>query len=567
MSEITVIRNIMIPMRDGVRLACDLYRPETEERLPAVLMRLPYVKEKFANEWLYSDYETLVRRGYNVVIQDVRGTGHSEGVLLSSGGNEADDGYDTIEWIAQQDWCDGNVGMYGLSYFGYTQMAAADRVPPHLKAICPFQNSAIHPLSVTKAITLNVYHLGWLYGRVLDSLPDRKDINEEQKEQIREKIRYYQEHWGEVMSQLPIRDTPAARIENVPLLNDFLDLVDGVADPEYWKRSHRPVAFDRIQVPMFYLTGWFDAACNDTIDNYQKMKTDCAPEIVKESRLVIGPWQHGGMLKTDIDGYDFGEENTGASMGIQEAMYDWFDRWLKGAHKEPVPHVLYYTIHKNAWETASDWPPADAVYKKLYIHAKEEGESGRLNEQIPMKEEGTETFSYDPADPYPSSFEDQKGHRILADSSCLGNRPDTLVYHTLPLEESLRITGCVFFRLYAKTSAEDTDFVCRLSDCSEDGSAFPLVHGIVRARYRHGILEEPIVPNEIYEYDIDMGNISCEVPAGHCLRVEITSSCYPEYDRSLNTLERIGYGTEMKIAEQTICHDEEHPSHLILPVR
>ena len=555
----------MIPMRDGVQLACDIYRPENAGKLPAVLMRLPYLKETFANEWLYSDYEALVNRGYNVVIQDVRGTCHSEGVLLSSGGNESEDGYDTIEWIAKQDWCDGNVGMYGLSYFGYTQMAAAETAPPHLKAICPFQNSAIHPLSVTKAITLNVFHLGWLYARVLDALPKRTDINEEQKEQIREQIGYYQAHWAEMMGQLPLCDTPAARIENVPLLQDFTDLVKGVADPAYWKRSHRPVEFERFRVPMFHLTGWFDAARDDTIDNYQKMKSDCEPAVTQASRLVIGPWQHGGWLASAFDGYDFGKENTGAARGIQEEMYDWFDRWLKGEEKEAPPRVTYYTIHKNSWSTAADWPPPTAVSRKLYIHSGEGNACGLLNGQVPATGEGQQTYIYDPAAPYPSSFTDQKGHSILADSACLGDRSDTLVYYGETLSQPLEITGCVHFCLYAKTTAEDTDFVCRLSDCDGEGSAFPIVHGIVRARYRHGIQADPITPGEIYEYDIDMGNISYEAAAGHRLRLEITSSSYPEYDRNLNTLDPIGCGTQIKTARQTILHDKEHPSCLILP--
>ena len=170
MKQLKLMENLMAPMRDGVRLACNVWRPDDDAAYPAILMRTPYLKEGFACDYMYGNYRELALSGYNIVVQDVRGTGKSEGVLLSSGGNEVNDGYDTIEWVAAQDWCDGNVGMYGLSYFGFTQMAAANDNPPHLRTTCPFQNSALHPLSVTKSMTLGCYHLRCLYDRVLNRI-------------------------------------------------------------------------------------------------------------------------------------------------------------------------------------------------------------------------------------------------------------------------------------------------------------------------------------------------------------------------------------------------------------
>ncbi len=564
MSKLKVMKNLMAPMRDGVLLSCDVYRPEGDERYPAILMRTPYLKEKFADEWLYSDYEELALSGYNVVIQDVRGVGASEGVLLSSGGSEVDDGFDTVEWVAAQDWCDGNVGMYGLSYFGFTQMAAASQTPPHLKAICPFQNAALFPLSISKSLTLGCYHLMWLYGRVLDNL-ERYGLSESEKEHVREQISYYQKNWEEVMFRLPLRETPAAQIEGAPLLKDYIELVDGVEDDRFWEKARRPVPLWKIEVPMFFLTGWFDAAKDGTFDNYHEVMTNGTATAKEKSRLIVGPWQHGGMLAAKIDGMDFGEENSGRNYGIQKMTREWFDHWLKGKELAEYAPVSVFVLGVNKWREEKEWPLARTQYTDFYIHSGETKNTGILNKDVPG-EEPAQNYIYDPEDPLPSNFQDKDGHTVFADPKVLEAREDVLVYLSDPLSAAMEVTGCVKFVLYAKTSAVDTDFFCRISDTDPNGRSFPLLHGIVRAKFRNGRTPEPVVPGEVYTYEIELGCISNVFRQGHRIRLEISSSSYPENDRNLNTGERVGHGRVSVKAQQTIFHDSQYPSRLILPV-
>jgi putative CocE/NonD family hydrolase len=346
-----------VPMRDGVKLSMNVYRPEGDEPCPTILLRTPYVKERIGVEGLYANYQELADAGYNVAFQDARGTGLSEGVLLSNGGNEVDDGYDSIEWIAAQPWCDGHVGMFGLSYFGFDQLAAAETTAP-LDTVCPFQNSAIEPLSITRSHTLMHYHLRWLYGRVLDSLT-HMDIPESEKERIRTQINDYNGRWDEVVRYLPSRENPAARIEGVPVLLDYVDLVDGVEDPTYWEKAHRPIRLAGIDMPMLFLSGWFDLAKDGTFDNYREVAAHGTGKARTQSRLIIGPWVHGGGLSSKLDGIDFGAENSGEGRGIRDLMKQWFDHWLKGREGGvPEAPITVFVLGANVWRDETEWPPA-----------------------------------------------------------------------------------------------------------------------------------------------------------------------------------------------------------------
>ena len=525
MHDLKIIKGLKTPTRDNVLLSCDLYRPDDNGRYPAVLMRTPYLKEAFANEWLYSGYRELALAGYNVVIQDVRGMGDSQGVLLSNGGNELADGYDTVEWVAAQDWCDGNVGMYGLSYFGYTQMAAAAQQPPHLKCICPFQNSALHPFSITKANTMGIFHLMWLYGRVLENL-DRGTLTEAQQAEVRERIQYYQKNWDNIMRRLPIRDTEAARIKNAPLLMDFIDFVDGIEDEAYWQQSHRPVDIAKIDIPMFFLTGWFDAARDDTLDNYAEIMQNGTETARRKSRLVIGPWLHGGMMDSTIDGVDFGSDNSGKAYGVDRMTIQWFDRYLKGKALPDGPPVSIFVLGENTWRDEQEWPLVRTVFQKLYLQGGKDRKAGKLGAE-PLTADAPQRYTYNPDDPQPSVFRDADGKTTFADPAVLENRQDVLVFRSEPLPSDMEVTGCVKVVLYAATSAVDTDFFCRIADTAPDGRSFPLSSGIVRARFRDGRISKPVEPGKVYEYTLEVGNISNLFKAGHQIRIDLSSSSYP----------------------------------------
>lgn len=562
MKQLKLMENLMAPMRDGVRLACNVWRPDDDAAYPAILMRTPYLKEGFACDYMYGNYRELALSGYNIVVQDVRGTGKSEGVLLSSGGNEVNDGYDTIEWVAAQDWCDGNVGMYGLSYFGFTQMAAANDNPPHLRTTCPFQNSALHPLSVTKSMTLGCYHLRWLYDRVRERMK-ANNVPEEEQKRISDQMEAFVADWPAQVMHLPLREIPAAYIPGVPLLQDFIDLVDGVEDDAYWKEARRPIDLEHVRIPMFHLTGWFDAACGGTIDNYTVMHKN-GEELTKQSRLVIGPWGHGGALSAVTDGVDFGQENSGEGQQVREMMKSWFDRWLKGKTDEDYPLVYYYVMGKNVWRSCEEWPPA-AEYRKLYLHGGEGKNDGSLDANAPG-DEAAQRYVYDPDNPQPSGFQDAQGHTYFADPAVLEDREDVLVYRSTPFEEETEVTGCVKLVLYASTTAVDTDFFCRMSDMDENGASRQILKGIVRAKFRNGRTPELLVPGQVYALEIELGNTSYTFRPGHRVRLDISSSSFPEHNRNLNTGERVGVGAHPVKAEQTIYHDSLHQSHLLLPV-
>lgn len=556
--------NVMAPMRDGVRLACNIFRPDDTKPYPAILLRTPYIKEKIHREYLYSNYRDMALSGYNMVFQDVRGTGASEGILDATGANESQDGYDSVEWLAAQPWCNGNVGMQGLSYFGFTQMAAAENNPPHLKALCPFQNSAVQPFSLTKAMTFDNYHLAWLMDRALEN-QEAWFRDPDEREKIKGAIAYYKENWNDLMFKLPLYDTPAARIEGVPQLKVYLELINGVEDPAFMQRAGRPVRVENINAPMFFLTGWFDGARDGTLDNWCRAEEGNMPQ--NGRKLIIGPWLHGGGLASKIDGRDFGAVNSGEGTGIRQIVKKWFDYWLKDEQNGIMDQspVQIFVLGDNLWRGEQEWPLSRARKTRLYIHGGPDKNSGSLNEAAPG-DEAFQAYMYDPENPLPSGIRDEEGRTIFADPSFQHEREDVLVYTGNPLDKEMEVTGPVEFVLYASTDAQDTDFFCRLCDIDETGYAFPLLSGIVRGKFREGTMPALLEPGRIYPFHIDLGSISVVFKKGHRIRIDISSSFYPCHNRSLNTAERIGHGTYSVKANQKIYHDSAHPSHLLLPV-
>lgn len=559
------LENVMAPMRDGVRLACNVYLPEDEGAYPAILLRTPYIKENIDPRDLYANYEELTEAGYAMVFQDTRGTGMSEGVLDATGASEIEDGYDTIQWVGAQPWCNGRVGTHGLSYFGFDQMAAAENNPPALKALCPFQNSAVLPFSMSHAGTYDRYHLAWIMGRAQENL-ERWIPDESIRARAAAKLREYLDSWDQVMDQLPAVETPCARIEGLPQLQCFIELVKGIEDRSFLKRAHRPIDIAGIKAPMLLLTGWFDGAKEGTLDNWRAATGN---GVGSEGRkLVIGPWLHGGFLNTKIEDMDFGEENSGAGRGIRQLEKRWFDCYLKGDRDaiRNIPPVQYYVLGENAWRVSDAWPPKGTVSKHYYLHAQDQGRFGRLNGTKPVMEPA-QTYTYDPMKPVPSRYTDDQGRVLFADHTReQQERQDILVYSTDPLDEPLRIAGRVEMKLWISTDAPDTDFVARLYEVNPDGRQIPLLNGITRCRFRNGDQPEMLAAGQVYGLSIDLGDIAVTVPEGAKIVLDITSSLYPAHDRNLNTMERIGFGTEMRIAHNTVWHTGEWCSELILPV-
>lgn len=557
-----VLYNQDIVMRDGVVLRHDLYAPDQQGSHPVILMRTPYGKQNAFQDRVYAGYQGLVESGYNIIIQDVRGTGTSDGILKSTAENEFQDGFDTVQAIASQPYCNGKVGMYGLSYFGFTQIAAAVEAPLALLCICPFEVAALVPFGINPQRTLGGHHLYWLYGQALTSL-SRLGLSAEREGAVRSKLLENLQHMPDLLKHMPLRETPATDIKEVLLLQDYCELINNVEDKAFWERIHRPPDFSKLTTPMLHLTGWFDVALNGTLDNYTEACQKATPFCRDNQWIVIGPWEHGGLLAHEIEGENFGDVADGMVFDVPTLMRKFMDAFLKD-QIEPllqVPRVQYFQMGENNWLTSDIWPPKQSVNTALYL-----APNGLLDDEPLQSTLCTVSYEYDPANPYPSDVTDEQGRHWLADRQHLLKREDVRAFRTPEYITPLRIAGRLGLSLFAGSSAVDTDFVCIVGDESPDGSIRQLGAGLTRGRFRHGSKPELLTPDRCECIDIDVGNIAYTLPVQHRLVVGITSSYYPLHNVNLNDGLSSGLGKHPITATQTIWMDYEHPSRLLVPV-
>lgn len=553
------------PMRDGTALHFDLYRPDSGGACPAIVMRTPYGRDKIHKERIYQNIALLTDAGYSVVVMDLRGTGDSEGTFRVNTENEYEDGYDAVEWVAAQPWCNGKVGMFGLSYFGFTQLAAASLNPPSLKAICPFMTQALDPFGAhMNSHTINDLHLNWIYAQLME-FPEHYLPDPEFRARVMPVLRGMWENLDQIKNELPANRNRAALIEGVPMLQDYLALLNGIEDAAYWVSLRHPTDFSALHLGVFHLTGWFDVTRDTTIRNYRAILQQADDYTTRNSILLIGPWEHGGYLNHVQDGYDFGEENSGIRQRVPELMRGWFDAYLKDEPEkaERLPRVRYFVMGDNAWRTAGTWPPEDSRAVSCYLH-----EGGRLSLSAPEAEGGHTAYAYDPLDPTPSFFTDSRGRRMLPDlREWAQSRADVISFSTEPLQEAMTVAGTVSALIYAATDAVDTDFVCRLVDVFPDGTEMELTSGLVRAKYRNGMWVRDFAPcGEVNAYRFEVGNTANTFLPGHRVKVYVCSALYPLYDRNLNTGAPACQGTETVVAHQRVCHSKAYPSQIILPV-
>jgi uncharacterized protein len=564
--NIKIWYNVPMPMRDGAILYANVYRPDNSSKYPAILNRTPYLKDGDTPLCGYIHALEIAGQGYNVVIQDVRGAGWSDGVI-DPAGNQVEDGYDSVEWVAAQDWCDGNVGMVGESYHGFSQLAAAQGRPPHLKAICPFQTSwTKFPAIYSFGVFSNMLY-GWIYGQAYSRM---KYFPELLSRETLDKMHEYERDGDRQLRWLPLKDTPAAGIPEVPGLNFQRELLENIENSEYLKKIGRAEAFDKVEVPCLNLTGWYDFLRDKTIYNYTRFRVrGGSPSCRENSKLIVGPWNHGDVLPGIIEGVDFGPQGSGRGAGITEKLVAWFDHWLKGMDNDFVSGapVKLFILGDNVWRDEYEWPLARTNYVSYYLHSKGRANTldgnGTLSAEKPG-EESCDQYLYDPANPCSSSTGDPH-HFLIQDQRPNEHREDVLVYTTEYFEEDVEITGPFTAELFASSSAVDTDFVCKVSDVHPDGSAYSLGMQLIRARYRNGENPEFLIPGQVYQYTMEVGNIAIKLKKGHAIRLDITSSLFPDADINLNTGGRVGYESKYKVAHQCIFHTQDYPSRLILP--
>ena len=570
--------DIPLMLRDGTITYVDIFRPDKEDKLPALLYRTPYDKSSSHARTYSLDAIKAAMHGYVVVIQDVRGR-YSSGGEFYPFVNEMFDGYDSIEWVVSQPWCDGKVGMYGSSYSGATQWLAAKTNPPGLRAIAPgVTGSNYHDGWAWKGGAFQyAFNLWWTIGPLVtdnwESLSNRHYLSPALYDLLIEFKDNLMEHFFKLpMDKIPDLEGDFARY--------YFDWLQHSEYDEYWKGISIEESYSEITVPAFNYSGWYDIFLSGTIKNYNQMKKVAPNQNSKEGqRLLIGPWDHEN-ISCDVAGETYFGSNasTGYGINLQQELLDYFDYWLQGKKDrlEKLSPVKIFVMGKNIWRDEKEWPLSRTENTTFYLRSKGKANSlsgdGWLDKVIPNDKELPDVYLFNPIDPVPT-----RGGSTLCeagllpsggfDQTSIENRSDVLVYTTDPLSNDLEVTGPVVLRLYASSSAKDTDFTGKLVDVSPDGYARNITDGILRARFRNGI-EQPdfINPGEIYEYVIDMGSTSNVFKKGHSIRVEVSSSNFPKYDRNANTGEPIGSDVQLISALQTIYHNGPYPSCIELPV-
>ncbi|MHB8576067.1 MAG: CocE/NonD family hydrolase [Dehalococcoidia bacterium] len=571
-----VEKDVSAPMRDGTLLRADITRPDTAERLPVILVRLPYGKAMLSMQ-PYAEALRLAAAGYAVVHQDTRGRFVSEGEFYPFR-DEARDGYDSVEWCAAQPWSAGSVGMTGGSYFGATQWLAATANPPHLKAIFP-------------VVTASDYYEGWTYRggafhlgfALLWALLLSPDTALRSGRALGEGAKRVGALLGavdrisELYEQLPLAEIEALR-ETAPYYRDW---IAHQANDDYWRRWSIRERYAQVTVPAFHVGGWYDLFLGGTLENYLGMRDrGGSAEARANQRLLIAPWAHGAYSGTYAE-YTHGTASDFAFQNVAGMQIRWFDRWLKGIDNgvDREPPVRIFVMGENAWRDEQEWPLARTAFTPFYLHS-----GGRANSAAgdgalglePPAAEPPDAYTYDPRNPAPTAGGTTflPGLSIAAnagprDQRSVETRADVLVYSTPSLDADTEVTGPIEVILYAATSAPDTDWTAKLVDVHPDGFARILCDGILRARYRHGTgTAEPLTPGEVEEYRIDLWATSNLFRAGHRIRLEISSSNFPHFDRNLNTGGKLGAESlaDARPAEQTVFHDAGHPSHILLPL-
>jgi putative CocE/NonD family hydrolase len=555
--EVTIEREVPVPMRDGTILRADVYRPAPSGRFPVVLERVAY--ELGARVGAYGPY--YAKRGYAVVGQNVRGTYASDGELSpmrDDGWRVNQDGYDTVEWAAAQPWSNGNVGMVDGSYSGFTQYQVAPTRPPHLRALSPreaggdpyrdwhYRNGASQ-LYLERSWTLQT-SLGWLsHPKAAARAPGAREEIE----------RALSKGLAPLLEHVPLIECPP--IQDLQLARWYFDDLKHPEYDAYWQDLSMDSRLADVDVPMLHVGGWFDIFLDGTLRAFRGLRAHARTEAARRAqRLVVGPWIHGpaNTAQQRAGEVDYG---PGAIYDLHANRVRWYDHWLKGVDNGVMdgPAVRAFLMGANRWLDLDTWPPPGITYRPLYLH-----QENIVSFGVPESNESADTFTYDPLRPVPSQvlYPDlgPKDYRSLEERM--------LCYTSDVLQSDLTVAGPVTAVLHASSSALDTDWVVRLCDVWPDGRSLSVCDGILRARYRDSSSHTTLLkPNEAYAFRVDLWSTAQVFKAGHRLRVHVASSDFPRYDRNLNTGGLIATETRSVVAVNTVFHDAARPSHLLLP--
>ena len=569
--EIKLEFDVKVLMRDGAKLSANIWRPKAEGKFPVIFMYNPYDN---TSRRMIEKAQYFVPRGYVFAAIDVRGRYDSEGASYlywdpdwRNGKFDGQDVYDCHTWLGEQPWSTGKIGMTGGSYLGFVQWMGAPLANPYLTTLIPYVSPDDHYDNVFPNGALQLSNSLNLLA-ILGNLTANNNND----------LRSYFWDWDKLYRHLPIRTMDEAMFGQTDIL--WQDLVDHPDNDHYWRFSvgDRPRAgemsagkYPQVKVPTLNITGWYDQVSQATINNYLGMVRYGPEELRDQHHLLVGPWRHG-VGPREVGDLDYGPE---ADVDFLPIELRWYDYWLKGIDNGMMdePPVDIFVMGENRWRSEQEWTLSRAQETKYYFHS-----SGRANTRFgdgslnttPPADEPTDSFVYDPEDPVPtyggnvSMYPSTGGPR---DQRAIQRRDDVLVYTGGTLTKDIEVTGRILTKVYAASSAADTDFTAKLVDVHPNGYAQLLAEGIIRARYRNSFKkQELLTPEEVYEYTVDLWSVSHVFQKGHKIQVEISSSNFPKYDRNPNTGHKYGEDAELQKASQAMYHNSQYPSHIIFPV-
>lgn len=569
MTTILIEKNVMVPMRDGVRLATDIYRLEGAPPTPVLVVRTPYNKDHILAGDDVFNILRAVQAGYTVAAQDVRGRYASEGKFTPHV-QETDDGVDMFSWTAVQSWSNGILGTFGGSYLGCTQWLPARENPPALRAMAPAITFSDSYEGCAYQGGAKVLHdLRWVVANIVPAEIERHIARGQQPLASETRLDV-----DGALNELPLATHPLIR-EYAPFYLDWL--AHPTAD-DYWLPASPQAGYEQIGVTALNISGWYDIFLWSTCQNYKGMKERGGAEVARRNqRLIIGPWTHMN-FSGSFPEREFGAGASSAAIDLAGIHLRWFDHWLKDVDNgvDEEPPVMIFVMGIDQWRTDADWPLPDTRYRPYYLHSGGQANTlhgdGLLSAE-PPGDEPPDVYLYNPLRPAPTVG----GQVILPGGNAMGPRDqrevewrdDVLVYSTPVLDRPVEVIGPIELHLFVASSARDTDFTGKLVDVYPDGRAIILTEGILRARYRHSFTEpELLKPGELYELRLNLWTTANVFLPGHRIRLEVSSSNFPRFDRNSNTGGDIASETadQYQPAIHRIFHDAAHPSHLVLPI-